>query len=226
MTNILLGGIVGSTAYGLAGPDSDVDRLGVYAADTVEFHGLIPPIEKRATIVTVAPDSTLHEALKFVQLCSRSNPTVTELLWLPRDLYETVTEHGQRLLDIRTAFSTAHGIKAAYLGYATQQLRLLVNTGQFQSKMRARQEKHGRHLLRLLDQGYHFYTTGTLDVRVEDPQRYRDFGERVGQDPEYARVALSDAEEKFARARTSPLPDHPDLAKIEQWLHDVRRAFL
>ena len=29
---VLLSGIVGSTAYGLAGPDSDVDRLGMYAA--------------------------------------------------------------------------------------------------------------------------------------------------------------------------------------------------
>lgn len=31
---MLLAGIVGSTAYGLAGPDSDVDRLGVFAVPT------------------------------------------------------------------------------------------------------------------------------------------------------------------------------------------------
>ena len=39
---ILLQGIVGSTAYGLAGPDSDVDRLGVYAAPTLDFARLYP----------------------------------------------------------------------------------------------------------------------------------------------------------------------------------------
>jgi hypothetical protein len=35
--NILLSGIVGSTAYGLANEHSDIDRLGVYAAPTEEF---------------------------------------------------------------------------------------------------------------------------------------------------------------------------------------------
>jgi hypothetical protein len=62
--NVLLAGIVGSTAYGLAGPDSDVDHLGVYAAPTVAFHGLHPPTGKDATLVRHDPDSTLHEAAK------------------------------------------------------------------------------------------------------------------------------------------------------------------
>ena len=47
--HVLLSGVVGSTACGLAGPDSDVDRLGVYAAPTIEFHGLYPPLGKNAT---------------------------------------------------------------------------------------------------------------------------------------------------------------------------------
>ncbi len=40
---VLLAGIVGSTAYGLAGPDSDVDRLGVFAAPTLSLLGLDAP---------------------------------------------------------------------------------------------------------------------------------------------------------------------------------------
>ena len=32
--HILLQGVVGSTAYGLSGPDSDVDRAGVFAHPT------------------------------------------------------------------------------------------------------------------------------------------------------------------------------------------------
>ena len=48
MNTPLLEGIVGSTAYGLAGPHSDVDRLGVFAAPTRAFHGLYPPIDGRA----------------------------------------------------------------------------------------------------------------------------------------------------------------------------------
>jgi predicted nucleotidyltransferase len=55
--HLLLSGIVGSVAYGLAGPGSDVDRLGVYAAPTVAFHGLRPP---RESVVTTEPDVTLR----------------------------------------------------------------------------------------------------------------------------------------------------------------------
>ncbi|WP_187171929.1 DNA polymerase beta superfamily protein, partial [Enterococcus faecium] len=60
--HLLLEGIVGSTAYGLAGPDSDEDRLGIYAAPTEEFHGLNPPVGKRESVVTKAPDASYHEA--------------------------------------------------------------------------------------------------------------------------------------------------------------------
>ena len=40
--NVLLSGIVGSTAYGLDTKDSDVDRLGVFAAPTEKLLGLHP----------------------------------------------------------------------------------------------------------------------------------------------------------------------------------------
>jgi predicted nucleotidyltransferase len=43
--HILLEGIVGSVAYGLDGPDSDVDRLGIFAYDTVRLYRLDPPRE-------------------------------------------------------------------------------------------------------------------------------------------------------------------------------------
>ena len=65
---ILLQGIVGSTAYGLDHAGSDIDRLGVFAAPTTEFHGLRLPIDKAATIVEHDPDSTLHEVRKYCLL--------------------------------------------------------------------------------------------------------------------------------------------------------------
>jgi predicted nucleotidyltransferase len=84
VNTVLLQGIVGSTAYGLAGPHSDVDRLGVYAAPTKAFHGLRLPIDRAASVVVHEPeDLTLHEARKFALLALSANPTVTELLWLP-----------------------------------------------------------------------------------------------------------------------------------------------
>jgi hypothetical protein len=223
--HVLLSGIVGSTAYGLAGPDSDVDRLGAYAAPTVAFHGLRPPIGRAATTVSHNPDVTLHEAAKLALLCLGGNPTVTELLWLPDDLYDVRTPLGDELIEIRGAFLSAKRCREAYFGYATAQFRRLLATGQFQSKMRKRQSKHGRHLLRLLDQGYQLYVTGRLPIRVEDPARYVEFGERVAEDPAAARPALAEAEAKFDTA-TSVLPEQPDESTVERWLLRVRRAHL
>lgn len=223
--DILLSGIVGSTAYGLAGPDSDLDHLGVYAAPTVAFHGLHPPTGREATVVRTDPDTTLHEAAKAANLILGGNPTVTEILWLPDELYEVRTPLGDEMITIRTAFLSAPRVRDAYLGYATSQFKRLLDTGRFPSKMRKRQAKHGRHLLRLLDQGFALYSTGELPIRLADPQRYLDFGEAVANDPAVARPALAAAEERFDRT-PSPLPDEPDRAAVQAWLLRVRRAFL
>ncbi|TYC01678.1 nucleotidyltransferase [Micromonospora sp. WP24] len=223
--NMLLSGIVGSTAYGLAGPDSDVDRLGVYAAPTVAFHGLNPPTGRDASIVSHDPDTTYHEAAKAAALMLGGNPTVTEILWLPDDLYEVRTALGDEMIAIRRAFLSAKRTRDAYFGYAVSQLERLLRTGQFQSKMRKRQAKHGRHLLRLLDQGFHLYATGELPIRVTKPQRYIDFGEAVAADPQVARPVLAEADERFNSVQ-SALPAEPDRPAIEAWLHRVRRAYL
>jgi predicted nucleotidyltransferase len=217
--NILLEGIVGSTAYGLAGPHSDVDRLGVYAAPTRAFHGLDLPIDRRASIVVHEPsDRTLHEARKYCLLALGANPTVIDLLWLPS--YEVRTPLGDELVGLRRAFLSAPRVRDAYLGYAEQQFTRLLNKGPD-----PRTPKHARHLLRLLHQGQQLYATGELTVRLADPQRYLDFGLAVAADVEAARAALVESRDRFATL-SSPLPDRPDQAAVESWLHRVRAEYL
>lgn len=231
--HVLLAGIVGSTAYGLAGPGSDVDRLGVFAAPTVAFHGLYPP---RESIVTTAPDVTWHEAAKFVRLALSGNPTVTELTWLPDDLYETRTDLGDRLIGIRSAFLSAPRVRAAYLGYAGQQFRKLESRtdgsagtgrrGAGHQEAGRRIAKHARHLARLVHQGRTLYATGWLPIRLDDPQWYLDFGDRVAAGHlDEARRLLAEAERDFGEIRT-PLPEQPDEPTVERWLLAVRAAHL
>ena len=225
MTNVLLSGIVGSTAYGLAGPDSDVDRLGVYAAPTTAFLGLGKPDE---SIVTSRPDRTLHEVGKWVRLALGGNPTVMELAWLPDDLYEVRTPIGDELIGLRAALLSARRVRDAYLGYATQQFRKLETRGDgsFSADTRKRTAKHARHLYRLCWQGLAIYTTGVVPVRLDDPQRFLDFGEQVAAgDIETARAMLASYEGLFDTARTV-LPDEPDFARADAWLVDVRRRLL
>ncbi|MFF4982349.1 DNA polymerase beta superfamily protein [Streptomyces sp. NPDC001046] len=221
--NVLLSGIVGSTAYGLAHEGSDVDRLGLFAAPTAQLHGLHPAKESH---VSKAPDHTLHEAAKWCRLALGGNPTAMELVWLPDDLYEVRTPLGDELIGIRTAFLSARRVRDAYLGYATQQFRRLESRGDgsFSADTRKRTAKHARHLKRLCTQGLALYTTGRLTIRVDDPEEYVAFGERVAADSSAARPLLQQYEDAFA-AGPSVLPDEPDEAPVEAWLHRVRAHF-
>jgi predicted nucleotidyltransferase len=224
-TNVLLSGIVGSTAYGLAGPDSDVDRLGIFAAPTVAFHGLHKPAE---SYVTTKPDATFHEAAKACRLMLGGNPTASEILWLPGDLYETRTTLGDELVSIRSAFLSAKRTRDAYLGYATQQLKKLETRGDgsFSADTRKRTSKHARHLRRLCHQGYQLYRTGTLEVRLAEPEVFRVFGERVAAGDIDHAIQIMARYEKWFDDAVSPLPDRPDESAVEAWLLRVRRECL
>ncbi|MEU0117633.1 nucleotidyltransferase domain-containing protein [Streptomyces bobili] len=221
--NILLSGVVGSTAYGLAHAGSDVDRLGLFAAPTEELHGLHPPKESH---VSTAPDRTLHEAAKWCRLALGGNPTVTELVWLPAELYEVRTPLGDELVDIRTTFLSSRRVRDAYLGYATQQFRRLLGRGEGSASAdtRKRTAKHARHLKRLCGQGYELYTTGELSIRVDDPESFHRFGEQVADDPDTALPLLRRYETAFEGAR-SVLPEQPDERAADAWLRKVRRHF-
>ncbi|MEE1822908.1 nucleotidyltransferase domain-containing protein [Streptomyces sp. BE20] len=216
---VLLSGIVGSTAYGLAHAGSDIDRLGLFAAPTEGFHGLHHPAESQ---VTTAPDRTLHEAAKWCRLALSCNPTATELVWLPEDLYEVRTPLGDELMAIRRSFLSARAVRNAYLGYATQQFRKLLTRDTTEATTRARAAKHARHLVRLLEQAVHLHETGHNLVRLPDPGRVRELGERIADEPAVAERLLAAANERLDRPGV--LPDRPDERPAEAWLHRVRAA--
>lgn len=217
--NVLLSGTVGSTAYGLAHAGSDIDRLGVFAAPTEAFHGLHPPAESR---VTTDPDTTLHEAAKWCRLALGGNPSVTELVWLPDELYEVRTPLGDELIALRASLLCADRVRDAFLGYAAQQLNRLRARGPAAHRD-PRAAKHARHLLRLLEQGEELHRTGRLTVRLRDPERVREEGQRIAADPERAAEAIARAREAFDRPGV--LPDAPDTAAVEAWLLRVRAAY-
>lgn len=224
--NVLLAGINGSTAYGLATEDSDVDRIGCFAAPTSAFHGLHPPVGKSATWVSTKPDATFHEAGKLASLLLSCNPTVTEICWLGD--WEEMTAEGEALVAIRSSFLSAKAVRNAFCGYASQQFTRIRNRGDgsFSADTRKRTSKHARHLWRLLHQGSTLHATGRLSVRLapELATFCRAFGERVAAgDLDLAERCLRDAEAVFDKPGV--LPDRPDEAAAEKWLQDVRRAY-
>ena len=220
LDNVILKGIVGSQAYGMAHADSDVDYLGVFAHSTYALTSLHPP---KLTIDHHEPDDVvLHEAGKFARLAMGCNPSLLDLLWL--DEYQIKTDLGRQLVDIREAFLSARRVKDAYLGYATQQFKRITMRGDnsFSSDTKRRTAKHARHLLRLCETGYQLYSMGRMRLRVHDPQALFDFGERVAAgELHVASAMLSDYAAMF-KGTASVLPKHPAESVIERWLLSVR----
>ncbi|WP_080738353.1 nucleotidyltransferase domain-containing protein [Rhodococcoides fascians] len=224
-THILLEGIVGSVAYGLNTPDSDIDYTGIYAEPTSAFLGLHPPARERATWKRDDPDTTFHEVGKAMGLMLSCNPTASEILWL--DHHQRKNAFGEELIGLRTAFLCRKRVRDAYFGFATSQFKRLLSRGRFAGSLETRREKHARHTMRLLWQGYELYTTGHLPIRVPDPQPFFDFGASIKADPEAkaANSLIVEYSQKFDAA-VSPLPEHPDEAPIEDFMQRVRRHYL
>jgi len=213
---LLLAGVVGSTAYGLMRTDSDEDRLGVFAAPTLDLCGISSPRDSH--VYSDPCDASFHEAGKFARLAIACNPTVTELLWL--DDYEVMTPAGERLINIRNYLLSSSRVREAYLGYAKSQLNKLQKRadGTFSSKTVNRSAKHALHMARLINQGFELYTTGHLTIRVSDPDWYHNFGQ---QSPGEWTDWFNQAFARFSKAKTC-LPDAPDTNKIVDWLNAVR----
>lgn len=222
---LVLLGIVGSQAYGLAHPDSDIDRLGIFQVPTISLLGLQGTELADNTRTSTNPDVTLHELGKFVRLASKANPTVTELLWLTG--YETCTDAGQQLIAARTAFLSTGTVLSAYVGYAASQAEKVLrrsdrhgDSGTQRNDQRI--TKHARHTFRLLLGARQLLTTGelTLDVSHESELIF-ERGDQAIIDPAAFHQHF---EQEVAELKRLPsvLPERVDLVRIDQLLKTLR----
>lgn len=214
--NIILQGITGSTAYGLATEHSDIDRHGIFLAPNATLLGILT---LRETVVTHDPDSAYHELGKYVRLAAKANPTVLELMFL--DSYEVLHPAAQILIDNRDMFLSKTIFKS-YGGYALSQAKRLDRRGDsFSADTRKRTAKHARHLLRLIDQGTQLLTTGTLDVKVKNREELFAFGELP---VDQIVTRFFEEFETFDAIKTD-LPDTPDFERINRIVLEIREAY-
>ena len=71
--------ISGSRAYGLDTPTSDTDIRGVFILPKAQFYGL----DYIGQINNESNDIVYYELRKFIELCSKNNPNILELLNVP-----------------------------------------------------------------------------------------------------------------------------------------------
>ena len=214
----ILAVVVGSRAYGLAGPDSDHDRRGVYAAPTRAFWHL----DKPPTHLDGPLDEQFSwEIERFCTLAIQANPTVLEVLWSP--LVTQLTPDGRELLDARAAFLSRR-VADTYGAYARDQLKPVDAR---RSRTGDTNHKQAMHMIRLLLAGAHVLRTGEILVDVT-AFRERLLEIKRGDVPWPAVTAWAETllRDLASAADETALPDEPDRAKIDQLLIGVRERGL
>lgn len=207
--------VVGSRAYGLAGPGSDTDRRGVFLAPTAAFWRFDkPPTHREGP----RPEEFAWELERCLVLAMQANPTVLEVLWSP--LVEKVTDVGRELLALRPALLSRR-VGETYGSYAADQLQRLEGKRRRTGEVRWKQ---AMHMLRLLVAGAHVLRTG--EVLVDVSARREDLlAVRRGEVPwaEVAARAQAYRADLAAALAGTALPAEPDRARVEEFLVSVRR---
>lgn len=214
----IIEGVVGSTAYGLAHEHSDIDTMRVSVQPTSRLIGVYPP--PKPVLHQTDPDVTDYELGHLIGLLLKSNPTVSEALWLPDDCYRHVAPLGRELIDMRKLFLTASHARKAYLGYLNGQVKLC---GRIDNPRRVRKAK--THIARLCVQAAMLWETGELVVRPPDPANILAAGEHSTIED------LQDAVERLADLMDGPTPLQQDVpaisrAVLNDWLVKARCSFL
>lgn len=209
--DILAVGLVGSSLYGLAGPDSDEDWKGFYRAPIRDVLSTAPVAASR-TWAAPDPDCTLFEVGRLFESLIKGDPMATELLFLPEWL--RLTEAGKLVLQNRDLFLSER-LRNTYGGFGKSQSKKVATNAR-------RREKSVRHMFRVAEQGIALLTTGTMSPVLADPERILALGRMS--DEEIAPLAA----ETFERLRTCEcvLPAKPNLKAINNLLADIRLAVL
>jgi hypothetical protein len=206
--------IVGSTAYGLAQEGSDTDRRGFY----------LPPADAEWSLAGVPEqletgnEEVYWEIGKFIRLALKANPNVLECLYSP--LVETCSPLARELLDMRGIFLSRY-VHRTYNAYVLSQFKKIGQDLRTSGQIRW---KHVMHLIRLLLSGVEVLEHGFVPLRV-DEHRDRLLAIRRGETPwervEQWRLALH--RELDDALGSTPLPEHPDFGRANEFLIRARR---
>lgn len=216
---VLLAGVVGSHAYGLATEHSDVDLRGVFIIPTSKLVQVYFDNDSLHTEGHEPNDHSFSELLKYLEEAAKCNPNSVDLLYLEE--YLLVDPLGAQLVGIREAFLSTRA-RDSYAGYAWSQYeRVLRRKEDFYSEdHKGRYSKMVRHCFRLMSQGKELLQTGKLTVKVEDREYLFWVGEQT---PERLENMFLEAWTELKNI-DSILPATPDLDTINTFIMEARKS--
>lgn len=220
--------IVGSQAYGLQTPESDIDRIKTFAFDA---HSLLSIKQPDATVIKKIDDGdlTYHEIGKWASLAAKGNPTMIELLYIPSEFHHPLW---QQIVENKQLFLGKQSIRDAYYGYAYQQFTRIKNRGDgtFDSATRNRTAKHARHLYRLMLQCEQLISNQDIEIRLSDNDRDAcfEFGEAAanGRLDHLESVYLSKRIHIDSLYDDCKLPTQANMNTINDMIVRIRRNYI
>ena len=111
--------IAGSRAYGTNNENSDTDMRGIFAKKFSEYLSISEPIDYCANETN---DIVYFSLKRFVQLASKANPNILELLFSPKDCVLKTTPYFEILKEHRQNFISKHIVKT-HINYAKAQIK-------------------------------------------------------------------------------------------------------
>lgn len=226
--------ISGSHAYGLNGPNSDIDYRGVCIPDEKHIFGLSSFDQQEGP-----GDSVIYSLKKFTTLALQNNPNILELLWIP-DNELNLIQIGERcfkpFIENRERFFSKNIFKS-YLGYAEAQAKRMCSPHRELEKMTsARKElvekfgydtKAAMHLFRLLYQLEEIVNYGRLTLPIALPKREKLLMIKAGIFRiEEVKVDANDfIEELRGKEKHSQIPTKPDFDFFEKLVIKTHREF-
>lgn len=218
MTNtIILKSLVGSRAHGLNTEDSDYDYRGVHVCPTKEILSLFHKYSPTAWIEGDI-DETSYEIGHFLELCTKANPSVLEVL-----VSEDVKIDTPYAKEMRTLLPFMYDPKDAFNAFAgyskNQQKKLLENHLGRRNKFAVAYVRTSYNLVDLFE-------TGAFSLRVLDEERKAILGKL--KEGKYSDGQIIDMAERNIATAKRLLPDvknHQNIGAINEFLAGVRKDF-
>lgn len=203
----------GSTAYGMARPDSDKDIRGFAIPPKEYFYGFHHKFEQ-FQLNAADLDIVVYDIRKFFGLAAQCNPNIIEILFTDPSDHITVMSSAKMVLENRDMFLSS---KAFYSfgGFAFDQLRKIkaahAKDGTFNAK-------DAMHLVRLMRTGKELLETGKVNVKRQDAQELLAIRNGAWTFDQVVAWAQNANDELLSLAAKTSLPKSANLDKIEELL--------
>lgn len=177
-------------------------------------------------------DVVIYSARKWCRLALAGNPTVLLVLFVPDDEVVFRNTVGAELVDNAHRFVSKLAA-ARFLGYLqSQRAAMTGEVGAHTNRpelvaVHGYDTKYAMHALRLGVQGVELLTTGRITLPVREPElSYLRQVRRGEVDLAEVVARVDEAESRLIALRdSSTLPDEPDRAWVDDWLHRSHLAY-